>query len=69
MPNLLYTYIRYTSPAFTGPSGIRAGWGIETNGRFDAEKLPALAMPPSGGRAATLTPLSLMYSTRPCCLV
>ena len=31
--------------------------------------LPASAGPPSGGRTATLTPLSPMYSTRPWCLV
>ena len=24
----------YTAPALAGPSGIRAGWGIEINGRF-----------------------------------
>ena len=52
-----------------GPSGIRAGWGIETNGRFVAERPSASAGPPSGGRTATLTPLSPMYSTRPSCLV
>ena len=53
-----------TSLALAGPSGIRAGWGIETNGRFEAERPPTLAGPPSGGRAATLTPFSPMYSTR-----
>ena len=58
-----------TSLALAGPSGIRAGWGIEINGRFEAERPPPSAGPPSGGRAATLTPLSPMYSTRPCCLV
>ena len=30
---------------------------------------PASAGPPLGGGAATLIPLSPMYSTRPCCLV
>ncbi len=59
---LEHTYI-------AGLSGIRAGWGIEINGRFEAERPPASAGPPSGGRAATMTPLSPMYSTRPCCLV
>ena len=49
----------FTSMAFAGPSGIRAGWGIEINGRFEAERPPA-----SSGQ-----PLSPMYSTRPCCLV
>ena len=33
----IYIYIDiYTSLAFAGPSSIRAGWGIETNGRFVA---------------------------------
>ena len=65
----LYFLGLYTSPAFAGLSGIRAGWGIEINGRFEAERLPVSAGPPSAGRAATVTPLSPMYSTRPCCLV
>ena len=52
------------SLALAGPSGIRAGWGIEINGRFDAKRPP-----PLGGRAAKLTPLSPMYGSRPCCLV
>ena len=39
------------------------------NGRLEAIRLPVSARLPSGGRAATLTPLSSMYSTRPCCLV
>ena len=39
--------------ALAGLSGIRAGWGIETNGRFEAERPTALARPPLGGRAAT----------------
>ena len=55
--------------AFAGSSDIRVGWGIEVNGRFEAERPPASAGPPSDGRAATLTPLSPLYSTRPCCLV
>ena len=42
------------SLALAGPSGIRAGWGIEINGRFEAERSPASAGPPSGWRAATL---------------
>ena len=45
-----------TSLAFAGPSGIRAGWGIEINGRFEAERPPASAEPPSSGRAATFVP-------------
>ena len=36
------------SPAFAGSSGIRAGWGIEINGIFEAEKPPASAGPQSG---------------------
>ena len=55
----------YTYPAFAGPSGIRAGWGIETNGRFEAERPSALAGPPSGGRAAFMTPMHPLYCTRP----
>ena len=40
-----------TSPAFAGLSGIRVGWGIEINGRFVAERPPALV-----GWAATFVP-------------
>ena len=54
----------YTSPVLARLSDIRTGWGIETNGRFKVERLPA-----SAGQPATLTPLSPMYGTRPCCLV
>ena len=33
-----------TSSGFiAGPSGIRAGWVIEINGRFEAKRPPALA--------------------------
>ena len=32
-----------TSLALAGPSGIRAGRGIEINGRFEAKRSPALA--------------------------
>ena len=66
---LFSSSIPFAYPALAGPSGIRAGWGIEINGRFEAERPPALNGPPSRGRAATLTPLSSMYSTRHCCLV
>ena len=38
------------------PSGIRAGGLIEINGRFEAERPPVLAGPPSGGRAASSVP-------------
>ena len=48
-----------------GPSGIRVGWGIETNGRFEAERPPTSVGPPSGGRAAFLSPMHPLYSTRP----
>ena len=51
-----------TYPALAGPSGIRAGWGIEINGRFEAERPLTSAGPLSGGRAATLTPFSPVYS-------
>ena len=40
-----------TYPALAGPSGILAGWGIEINGRFEAEMPPA-----SAWRTATMTP-------------
>ena len=33
--------INDTSPVFAGTSGIRAGWGIEINGRFEAESPPS----------------------------
>ena len=49
-------YLSSTNLALAGPSGICARWGIETYGRFEAERLPSSAGPPSGGRAATLTP-------------
>ena len=39
-----------------GPSGIRVGWVIEINGRFEAERPPASAGPPLGGQAATSVP-------------
>ena len=50
---LLYIRTINTSPAFVRLSGIRAGWGIEINGRFEAERPPASAGPPSEGRTAT----------------
>ena len=44
-------------PGFSaGPFGIRVGWGIETNGRFEAERLPTSVGPPSGERAAPFVP-------------
>ena len=49
-----------TSLALAGLYGIHAGWGIEINGRFEAERPPALAGSASDGRAAILTPLSPM---------
>ena len=45
-------------------SGIRVGWGIETNGRFEAERPPSSVGPPSGERAAFLSPMHPLYSTR-----
>ena len=53
----------------SGPSGIRVGWGIETNGSFEAERPPTSAGPPSGERAAFLSPMHPLYSTRPHSLV
>ena len=60
--------IHFTYLALAGPSGISAVWGIEINGRFEAERPLALASagPHSGGQAATLTPLFPLYSTGPC---
>ena len=46
----------YFPGLLAGPSGIRVGWGIETNGRFEAERLSTSVGPPSGGRAATFVP-------------
>ena len=51
-----------TSLAFAGPSGIRIRWGIEINGRFEAERPPALAGLPSGGQAAFMTLFFNKYS-------
>ena len=31
--------------------------GVSINGRFEAERPPAMAGPPSGGRAAFMTPM------------
>ena len=39
--------------------------GRSINGRFEAERPPASAGPPSGERAAFLTPIHPLYSTRP----
>ena len=47
---------------------IHAGRSM-LHGIFEAERLPGSAWPPSGGRAASLTPLSPLYSTVPCCPV
>ena len=44
--------------ALAGPAGIRVGWSIVINGRFEAERPPTSAGRPWGGRAATLIPLS-----------
>ena len=59
------TIYGYSYLAFAGPSDIRVGWGIEINGRFEVERLPASAGPPSAGRAAFLTPMHHLNSTRP----
>ena len=55
----------YFPSLLAGPSGIRVGWGIETNCRFEAKRPPTSVGPPSGGRAAFLSPLHFLYSTRP----
>ena len=55
-PNTDMSILIYTYLAFAGPSGIHAGWDIETNGRFEAERPPTSAGPHSGGRAATFVP-------------
>ena len=58
-------YNAYTSLALAGPSGIRAGWGIEINGRYEAKRLPVSAGLPSGGQAAFMIPMHPLYSTKP----
>ena len=45
-----------SSLALAGASGIRAGWGIEINGRFEAERPQSSIEPPSGGRVANFVP-------------
>ena len=66
-PHSLKFSVTHTSLTLAGLSGIHAGWGTEINGRFEAKRSPALAGLPSAGWAATLTPLSPLYSTGPCC--
>ena len=39
--------------------------GVSINGRYEAERPSALAGPPSSGRATFMTPIYLLYSTRP----
>ena len=39
--------------------------GVSNNGRFETERLPTSVGPPSGGRAAFLSPMHPLYSTRP----
>ena len=46
----------YLPGLLAGPFGIRVGWGIETNGRFEAERPPTSVGPPSGGRTASSVP-------------
>ena len=53
---MLYTNNVFNSPAFAGPSGIRVGWGIDINGRYETESPPTSVGPPSGGRATTFVP-------------
>ena len=45
-----------------------AGWSM-LHGRLETERFLALAGPPLGGQTASLTPLSPLYSTGPCCPV
>ena len=55
--NSSYTqFIIYFPGLLAGPSGIRVGWGIETNGRFETERPPTSVGPPSGGRTASSVP-------------
>ena len=42
---------------------------LSSKGRLEAERSPSSAGPPSGGQTASLTPLSPLYSTEPCCPV
>ena len=57
--------ISFASPAFwLGRLAFVPG-GRSINGRFEAERPPTSAEPPSGGRAAFLTPMYYLYSTRP----
>ena len=39
--------------------------GVSINGRFKSKRPRALAGPPLGGRAAFITPMHPLYSTRP----
>ena len=57
--------LKYFPGLLAGPSGIRVGWGIETNGRFKAERPPVSVGPPLGGRAAFQTPMYPLFGTRP----
>ena len=50
-----HTYI-YTSLAFWLGRLAFVLDGVSNNGRFEAERLPTLVGPPSGGRAATFVP-------------
>ena len=48
-----YTHILYI---LTWPFGWAVEWGIETNGRFEAERPPISVGPLSGGRTASSVP-------------
>ena len=58
-----------SSPALVGPSGICAGWGMEINGRFEAERLRLGHLRLSELQHWHLFPLCVKFITRPCCLV
>ena len=53
-----YTLFILTHPVLAGPFGIRARRVLNINGRLTVERPPTSAVPSSGGRAASLTPLS-----------
>ena len=62
-------YIRALTPRVLICCWLWLQQALSSKGRLESERLPASAKPPSGGRAATLTPLSPKYSTGPCCPV
>ena len=56
-PQEYITYHLDHFPGFlAGPSGISTEWVVEINGRFEAERPPNSAGPPSGERATSSVP-------------